>query len=133
MATEWYTGGSEQDVEGCGHGRLAAVIDDDGFSKASCARRWARVRGHRGSGVPAAAVDEGKIDDASCACRQGRASRWSGRRGHAWCRQRRKSGRLGWRNQIELKKGVEIGGWGGASKGELILVEDDVTRDDDAV
>jgi hypothetical protein len=41
---------------------------------------------------------------------------------------------LGWRgNQIILKEGVEIGRWGGASKGKHIFVEDDVMRDDDAV
>jgi hypothetical protein len=32
-----------------------------------------------------------------------------------------------------LGPALEIGGWGGASKGKHILVEDDVTRDDDAV
>ena len=36
-------------------------------------------------------------------------------------------------NRIGLKEGVEIGGWGGVSKGKHIFVEDDVTRDDDAV
>jgi hypothetical protein len=36
-------------------------------------------------------------------------------------------------NQIGLEEGVEIGGWGGACKGKHIFVEDDVTRDDDAV
>jgi hypothetical protein len=36
-------------------------------------------------------------------------------------------------NQIGLEEGVEIGGWGGASKGKHIFVKDDVTRDDDAV
>jgi hypothetical protein len=42
-----------------------------------------------------------------------------------------KAGRLGWRgNQIRLKEGVKIGGWGGASKGEHIFVENNVTRDD---
>jgi hypothetical protein len=35
--------------------------------------------------------------------------------------------------RIRLKKGVEIGGWGGASKGIHIFVEDDMTRDDDAM
>jgi hypothetical protein len=35
--------------------------------------------------------------------------------------------------QIRLKDGVEIGGWGGVSKGKYIFVENDVTRDDDAV
>ena len=35
--------------------------------------------------------------------------------------------------RIRLKEGVEIGGWGGASKGIHIFVEDDMTRDDDAV
>jgi hypothetical protein len=56
------------------------------------------------------------------------------RRGRTWCRQRRKAGRLGWRgNWIGLKKGVEIGGWGGASKGKYIFVEDNMTRDDDVV
>jgi hypothetical protein len=34
---------------------------------------------------------------------------------------------------IGLEEGVEIGGWGGASKGKHVLVKDDVTRDDDAV
>jgi hypothetical protein len=43
-------------------------------------------------------------------------------------------GRLGWRgNRIRLEKGVKIGRWGGASKGKHIFIEDDVTRDDDAV
>jgi hypothetical protein len=36
-------------------------------------------------------------------------------------------------NRIGLEEGVKIGGWGGASKGKHIFVEDDVTRDDDAV
>jgi hypothetical protein len=36
-------------------------------------------------------------------------------------------------NQIGLEEGVKIDGWGGASKGKHIFVEDDVTRDDDAV
>jgi hypothetical protein len=35
--------------------------------------------------------------------------------------------------RIRLKEGVEIGGWGGASKGKHIFVEDDVTIDDDAM
>jgi hypothetical protein len=35
--------------------------------------------------------------------------------------------------RIRLKEGAEIGGWGGASKGKHIFVEDDVTRDDDAM
>mgnify|MGYP000956468088 CR=1 FL=1 len=48
--------------------------------------------------------------------------------------QRRKAGCLwGEGNRIELKEGVEIGGWGGASKGKHIFVEDDVTREGDAV
>jgi hypothetical protein len=34
---------------------------------------------------------------------------------------------------IRLKEGVEISGWGGASKGKHIFVEDDVTGDDDAM
>ena len=32
-----------------------------------------------------------------------------------------------------LKEGVEIGGWGGASKGKHIFIKNDVTRDDDAM
>jgi hypothetical protein len=40
------------DVWGHGHGRLAAVIDDDGFGKASRARRWALVRGAEGVACP---------------------------------------------------------------------------------
>jgi hypothetical protein len=35
-------------------------------------------------------------------------------------------------NQIRLER-VEIGGWGGASKGKHIMVEKNVTRDDYAV
>jgi hypothetical protein len=35
--------------------------------------------------------------------------------------------------RIRLKKGVEISGWGGASKGKHIFVENDVTGDDDAM
>jgi hypothetical protein len=35
--------------------------------------------------------------------------------------------------RIRLKEGVEIDGWGGASKGKHIFVEDDMTRDDDAM
>jgi hypothetical protein len=35
--------------------------------------------------------------------------------------------------RIGLKEGVEIGGQGGASKGKHIFVEDDMTRDDDAI
>jgi hypothetical protein len=43
-------------------------------------------------------------------------------------------GCLGWRgNQIGLEEGVEISGWGGARKGKHIFVENNVTRDDDAV
>jgi hypothetical protein len=34
---------------------------------------------------------------------------------------------------IRLKDEVEIGGWGGASKGKHIFVENDVTGDDDAM
>jgi hypothetical protein len=42
--------------------------------------------------------------------------------------------RLGWRgNQIELKESVEIGGWGGASKGKHIFIENHVMRDGDVV
>jgi hypothetical protein len=36
-------------------------------------------------------------------------------------------------NRIGLEEGVKNGGWGGASKGKHIFVEDDMTRDDDAV
>jgi hypothetical protein len=36
-------------------------------------------------------------------------------------------------DRIGLEEGVMIGGWGWASKGKHILVEDDVTRDDDVV
>jgi hypothetical protein len=35
--------------------------------------------------------------------------------------------------RIRLKEGLEIGGWGGVSKGKHIFVENDVTKDDDAV
>jgi hypothetical protein len=35
--------------------------------------------------------------------------------------------------RVGLEEGVKIGGWGGAWKGKHIFVEDDVTRDDDAV
>jgi hypothetical protein len=35
--------------------------------------------------------------------------------------------------RIRLKEGVEIDGWGGANKGKHIFVEDDMTRDDDAM
>jgi hypothetical protein len=35
--------------------------------------------------------------------------------------------------QIRLKEEVEIGGWGGASNGKHIFVEDDMMRDDDAM
>ena len=39
-----------------------------------------------------------------------------------------------WRgNQIGLKERVEIGGWGGASKGKHIFVVNNMTRDDDAM
>jgi hypothetical protein len=39
-----------------------------------------------------------------------------------------------WRgNRIGLKKRVEIGGWGGVSKGKHIFVENNVTRDEYAV
>jgi hypothetical protein len=39
-----------------------------------------------------------------------------------------------WRgSHIGLKEGVEIDGWGGASKWKHIFVEDDVTGDDDVV
>jgi hypothetical protein len=36
-------------------------------------------------------------------------------------------------NHFGLEEGVKIDGWDGASKGKHIFVEDDVTRDDDAV
>jgi hypothetical protein len=36
-------------------------------------------------------------------------------------------------NRVGLEEGVKIGGWGGASKGKHIFIEDDVMRDDDAV
>jgi hypothetical protein len=43
-------------------------------------------------------------------------------------------GRRRWgRNRIGLEEGVKIDGWGGSSKGKHIFVEDDMTRDDDAV
>jgi hypothetical protein len=42
-------------------------------------------------------------------------------------------GAWGTGTQIRLKEVVEIGGWGGASKGKHIFVEDDMTRDDDAM
>jgi hypothetical protein len=97
-----------------------------------------------------AARGAGRVDEAAWRwqdrqgrvwCGQGRRGRaWNGkrrerrRRGRTWCRQRRKAGRLGWwGNRIGLKEGVEIGGWGGASKRKHIFVEDEVTRDDDAV
>jgi hypothetical protein len=35
--------------------------------------------------------------------------------------------------RIRLKEGIKIGGWGGASKGKHIFVENDVMRDDDAM
>jgi hypothetical protein len=35
--------------------------------------------------------------------------------------------------RIGLKEGVEVGGRGGAGKGKHIFVEDDMTRDDDAM
>jgi hypothetical protein len=47
-----------------------------------------------------------------------------------------KSGRerLGWRgNRIGLKERVEIGRWGGASNGKHIFVENNLTRDENAV
>jgi hypothetical protein len=117
----------QRDVGGHRHGRLAAVIDDDRFGKASRACRRARVSRCRGSGAPAAEVDESGVNEASHTCQRGRAWRgrsrqgraWRrrgrrgrtrckhGRRGHAWCerrrrdrtwcRQRRKAGHLGWR------------------------------------
>jgi hypothetical protein len=40
-------------------------------------------------------------------------------------------GRMGTRTR--LKEGVENGGWGGASKGKHIVVENDMTGDDDAM
>jgi hypothetical protein len=45
-------GAGRRDVWGRGHGRLAAVIDDDGFGKASRAHRWALVRGAEGVACP---------------------------------------------------------------------------------
>jgi hypothetical protein len=42
--------------------------------------------------------------------------------------------RPGWRrNKIGLKEGVEIGRRGGASKGKVIFIKDDMARDEDAV
>jgi hypothetical protein len=35
--------------------------------------------------------------------------------------------------RIKLKEGVEIGGWGGASKVKHIFLEDDMMIDDDAM
>jgi hypothetical protein len=44
------------------------------------------------------------------------------------------SGAVGWRwNRIGLEKRVEVGGWEGASKGEHIFVENNVTRDEDVM
>jgi hypothetical protein len=41
---------------------------------------------------------------------------------------------LGWRwNWIGLEKRVEIGGWGGASKGKHIFVKNNVSIDEDAM
>jgi hypothetical protein len=53
-----------------GRGSLAAVVDEAGVGKTSCARRRGRVNGSRGSGPPSAMVNEGGVDEA------GRASRW---------------------------------------------------------
>jgi hypothetical protein len=36
-------------------------------------------------------------------------------------------------DRIGLEEGVEVGGWGVASKGKHIFIEDDVTRNDDAM
>jgi hypothetical protein len=118
---------------------VAAMVDECGVGEASRGRRgraWRRQgrlgRAWRGRG------------------RRGRAWRRRGRRGHAWRRRgrrgrawrrrgrsgrtRRKTGSRRWeRNRIGLEEGVKIGGWGGASKGKHIFVEDDMTRDDDAV
>jgi hypothetical protein len=55
-------------------------------------------------------------------------------RGPAWSGQWCKAGCLGWWwNRIWFKEGVEIDGWGGASKGKHIFVKNNVMRDDDAV
>jgi hypothetical protein len=66
--------------------------------------------------------------------RQGRAWRGRGHSGRTRSRERRETGSQRWgRNRIGLEEGVKIGGWGGASKGKHIFVEDDMARDDDAV
>jgi hypothetical protein len=86
-------------------------------------------------------VKEGGVGKAARAHRRGRWGRawcekgheWR-RRGRTWCGQWRKTRCLGWwGNQIKLKEGVKIGGWGGANKGKHIFVEDGVSRDDDVV
>jgi hypothetical protein len=89
-------GADRRNVESGGGGRLAAVIDDGWVSEAGRARRWARVGGHRGSGVAATVVDERGVGEASRG-RRGRAWRRRGRRGRAW-RRRARRGRA-WRRR----------------------------------
>jgi hypothetical protein len=156
MVTRWYTGGSERAAETSGgrtHGRLTEVIDDDGVDETSCARRRALVNERQGSGAPAAVVDEGGVSRAptvvdgvtdgagvvvGAACGAGGVDGATRARIGASegvelsaVRATTQGEALGVeRNWIRFKEGVKIGGWGGASKGNHIFIENDMTRDE---
>jgi hypothetical protein len=120
-------------VCGCrGGGAPVAVVDEGWVSEASHAHRRCRVwRGRSRQGR----AWRGRSRRGRTWCRRGRRGHvWhmrgqrgrarhgkrctQKRRSHAWRRQWRKARRLGWRgNQIELKEGVRIDGWGGSGKG----------------
>jgi hypothetical protein len=90
------------------------------------------------------AIDDGGVDEEGPARRVGQSCRgrmrrkrgqrgrvWR-RRGRAWCRH----GRRGWGGTgtwIGLKEGVKVGGRRGTGKGKHFFVENDMTRDDDAI
>jgi hypothetical protein len=85
----------------------------------------------RGAGL-ADAVARGAcgVDGAACGTGMGASGGVVAARGTGNGARR---GAVGGGNRIVLEECVEIGGWGGACKGKHIFVEDDVTRDDDAV
>jgi hypothetical protein len=118
-----------------------AVVDERGVGEASRGRRRGRAwcgRGRRGLARHrrrrrGRAWRRRDRRGGGGGGRRGRPRRRGGRRGRTWRGNRREPRRRGHTYRIGLEEGVEVGGWGGASKEKHILVEDDVTRDDDAV
>ena len=80
-------------------------------------------------------VDEGGFDVATRGASGGvEAARGAGKGTSGGIKAARGAGNLGWSwNRIGLEKRVEIGGWGGASKGKHIFIENNVMIDEDAV